>query len=364
MNYDLVNYPLQGRATKDCFICSRIVNQQTIISLLNKRNYEEFWSTKIEEETFISSVYNRYIVLYNFKNYGYYKVDCQKREREFVESYLVPEYYWNSDIILYLDRSDNKYKCLGVNGTLLFEFESKFPVSNLWVESGVLFYFNNEKENNWIKCLNPKDGKEKWHIEFPWQFDRLEKYKNLIILDYQAYDNFRIDQGFEGERDWYNPERFTIVLNGVTGEEIWRLPYTYSKIDYKNGVLLSSFDSTIIEVDLSTGSIISEITVELKNDFGYFPWFVDLEGIYYATHEGFFGKVNRDTGLILWEFDLIDKKGIKRKLSDWVLLGNGNLVLQAIPNHPNGDLTCIFNPEGNLQYSKVKNGERISPDYT
>jgi len=35
-----------------------------------------------------------------------------------------------------------------------------------------------------------------------------------------------------------------------------------------------------------------------------------------------------------------------------------------MPNHPNGDFTCIFNPEENLEYSKVKDGIRIPPPHT
>ena len=84
----------------------------------------------------------------------------------------------------------------------------------------------------------------------------------------------------------------------------------------------------------------------------------DKIGILYTTHQGSFGKVSKTTGTILWEFDLIDPQGPKRKLSDWLLLGNGNLVLQAMPNHPNGDLTCIFNPEENIAFSKIKDGQR------
>src|SRR5690606_22043526 len=160
----------------------------------------------------------------------------------------VPEFGWSSGIVLNLDRKECVYKCLTENNEEVFVFEPKYPLSYKWFKYGILIFSNNEKENNWIKCLDPDGGKEKWKVDFPWQFVRLETYKNLIVLEYQAYDTIRTDKGYEGERDWYNPNRCTIVLNGETGEELWKLRFVYSRIDHEKGVVLSGNDSRVLEV--------------------------------------------------------------------------------------------------------------------
>jgi hypothetical protein len=58
-----------------------------------------------------------------------------------------------------------------------------------------LSYQNNEKENNWIKCLNPNGGDEIWNLELPWHLARLETFNSFIVLEYHAYERIRTDKG-------------------------------------------------------------------------------------------------------------------------------------------------------------------------
>lgn len=354
MNYKLVDYPLQNRSYSDLIINCRNTKEETELSFLSRNDYNLVGSFDIKEETFISSINKGEIILYHFSKPGYYKVDIDAMDKLFVQNDLVPEYTWESGVILCLDRVNRFYKCIVEGGKEVFSFEPKYPISNQWFKYGILFYQNDGKENNWIKCLNPNDGHDLWKIELPWQFVRLESYQGLLILDYHAYENIRTDEAHNGERDWSNPSRYTIAINGETGDELWRRPFSYSKLDRDRGVILSGNDNNLLEVQVDTGEIISDIEINLPTHLGYNPHFTDDDGIYYLTQDHSFGKASKSDGTILWEFDLFDEKGEKRKLSDWLLLGNGNLVLQAMPNHPNGDLTCIFNPEENMEFSKVK----------
>ena len=67
--------------------------------------------------------------------------------------------------------------------------------------------------------------------------------------------------------------------------------------------------------------------VSPRGDLGYYPHFVDEEGIYYTTHQGAFGKVDKVNGQILWEFDLIDEKGEKQKAFGLVTIGKWQFSL-------------------------------------
>src|SRR6056297_841576 len=363
INYKVVDYPLQNRSYSDLIINCRNSEEETEINFLSKNDYKLVDSIEVKEETFISSINKGEIILYHFNKSGYYKVDIEARDKLFVQKDFVPEYTWESGVVLYLDRVNRFYKCIVNVDKEVFSFEPKYPISNHWFEHGILFYQNDGKENNWIKCIDPNNGDDLWKIEFPWQFVRLELYQGLIILDYHAYENIRTDAGYKGERDWSNPSRYTIAIDGETGDELWRLPFTYSKLDHDRGVILSGSDNNLLEVQVSTGEIKSDIETSLSTYLGYNPHFADDDGIYYLTHDHSFGKVRKADGTILWEFDLLDKKGKKRRLSDWLLLGNGSLVLQASPNHLNGDLTCVFDPKENLHYSRIRNGVRIGTDY-
>jgi len=343
-------------------------NQQGWIKQLSKFDYQEKRHVDLWYNVFSDFIDCKYF--YHTRDKIINKLNLKTFEVSKVSVHLLPQYKW-ADLNCNYNLLSKQYEIFDELGNKRLEFKFQHPIITKFINSGVLLYQNNEKENNWIKCLNPDGGNEKWRKEFSWQFARLETYENLIIIEYHAYDKIRTDKGYEGDRDWYNPDRYTIVLNGDTGEEIWRYANSYHQIDYENEVvLIGNINSrlpsgkigslTVIELNIKNGDILTELevrpTIERIPNFH----FVDKSGIYYTDHEGSFGKISKTDGAILWEFDLIDDNEAKRKLSDWLLLGNGNLVLQATPNHPNGDLTCIFNPEENLEFSKIKNGKRIS----
>jgi len=273
---------------------------------------------------------------------------------------LFPMFKWELEN-LYYNLESKQYVVNHVDGQKLFEFKFKSPIVTKYLSCGILLFQNNEKENNWIKCLDPNGGHEKWKIEYPWKIIRLEIYQNIIILEYHAYDNLRSDKGYEGERHWYKPNKFTIAINGESGAEIWRQPFAYSKIDYKNGVILSGGgvshlnNPQVYVVDIESGKLLSNLQVNQEVQLGYYPHFVDETGIYYTVHSGSFGKIDKSNGSIIWEFDLTDSHGKKRKISDWLLLENGKLVLQTLANHPNGGFTCIFDPLENLSNKNYVN---------
>lgn len=358
MKYSKTEYKLQGNFYKNGIISYNPQKTKTEINLLSKVDLSIFSNLELDSETFLSSIGNDRIILYHFKKEGYYKVNLKNNSFEFIKNHLVPEYVWNDGIILFLDRKQKNYKCIKDN-KLLYEFTPTYPIVNNWNKFGVIQYMNDEKSNNWLKCLDPNGGKEKWKKELQWQIIRCEQYDNLLILDYHAYENKRTDEGYEGEIHWAKPNIYTIVLDAETGTEIWKKKFHYSVIDKTHGAILSDENDKVFELDIRTGNTITETKVTPDSGTGHFPHFVDKEGIYYINDNGSFGKINKQTGIIEWEFDLKDEKGEKRKLSDWLLLGNGQLVLQTMPNHPNGDFTCIFDPLENLEYSNIKNGNYI-----
>jgi len=339
---------------------------EVLLMKLSEYSFENISSIKLQYN--VSAYFEKYIYFYHTKDKKIKRLAIESFEISDIGGHLFPKINWVNSNCFHNLRT-RKYEVYSKTGHKIFEFKHEDPVVTKLIASGILLYRNNEKENNWIRCLNPDGGNEKWKLEFPWQFVRLETYDNLIVLEYFAYDNIRTDKGYEGERHWSNPDRYTIVLNAETGEEVWKYPKGYHNIDFRNGVILTSevggykngriTSLLVVEINIYSGEVI--VSKQVIPTIGQGPQFhfVDKHGIYYTSHDGSFGKISKSDGSILWEFDLIDEKGEKRKLSDWLLLGNGNLVLQAVPNHPNGDFTCIFNPEENLQYSKVKNGERL-----
>lgn len=339
-----------------------------ILMKLSEHSFEKISSIKLQYN--VSAYFEKYIYLYHTKDKRIKRLAIESLDILDIEGHLFPQINW-VNLNCFLNIQTKKYEVYSKNGHRVFEFKYEYPVVTKFIASGILLFQNNEKSNNWISCLSPDGGNEKWKKEYLWQIVRLDTYENLIILEYHAYNNIRTDKGYEGERDWYHPSRYTIVLNGETGEEVWKYPNSYHYIDFVSGVILTGKVNQIlsngkieslsaIELNIENGAILTEIEVIPTIEDGFQCHFIDNEGIYYISYNHSFGKISRINGFILWEFDLIDNQGEKRRISDWLLLGNGNLVLQTMPNHPNGDFTCIFNPNENMEYSKVKDGQRVA----
>lgn len=284
-------------------------------------------------------------------------------------SKLIPKYSWG-DLVCYFNLTNGIYEIINYNGEKVYGFEIKHPISVCYGIFGIYELYNAHKQNNWVRCIFPNRGEEKWRADFSWKINRLEQFEELLVLDYHAYETIRSDEGYEGQIDWHNPKRYSIVIDSKTGTEMWRSPIGFQKMDKRNGVLVTGtideFDSrtgsitaeSVIEIDIKTGKVLTKVAVKPVDRLGYYLHFVDKEGIYYTNHYGSFGKISKQNGDVLWEFDLLDEKGVKRKVSNWLLLGNGKLVLQAMPNHPNGNLMCIFDPTENMGFSNIKDGIR------
>ncbi|SMG52298.1 hypothetical protein SAMN05661096_03909 [Marivirga sericea] len=286
----------------------------------------------------------------------YVLFDEKKIYREEGEFYLISKMKEN---VLRYSPSEKVYVS-EISGSEIFRYQKPklnelFFYKNFIIEAEMF----HKKQNNWLKCIEPSTGNEKWRLDFEWQIVRCEAYQHLLILDYNHYE-LRTDKGYEDQMNWENPIKYTIAINAETGDEAWRHNFRYNTIDYENGLVLSG-GHTAKSVDMATGKLTRDVTIIPEDLYGYRLRFSDEEGFYYIHHRGSFGKISKTSGNVLWEFDLLDEQGAKRKLTDWLLLGNGKLVLSTLPNHPNGDFTCIFDPEENMEYSNIIDGKRVKP---
>ncbi|HMT71199.1 MAG TPA: hypothetical protein PKD16_13625 [Saprospiraceae bacterium] len=280
-----------------------------------------------------------------------------------IEGSLFPKFNW-INFKGFFNIETQKYEIFDKNGQSVFE-SNFYPPPMKFANFGILTFIMNSKENSWISCLDPNGGKEMWRLDFDWNITQLEIHKNLIVIAYHAYERFRTDEGYEGQRNWYNPYKYTIVIDGSSGKEIWRFDEQYEYIDFNNEVVLLKKkhevidgkirSMSVIELDIHTGKELTNVLLSPIKPFGVIPSFVDNEFIYYKVYKGPFGKISKKTGKIVWEFDLIDPYGDKRMVNDWILLGNGKLVLQA-PSNQNGTFTCIFDPEENMEFANIIDG--------
>lgn len=285
-----------------------------------------------------------------------------------IEGRLLPQFNW-INFKGFFNIETQKYEIFDKNGQSVFE-SSFYPPPMKYAYFGILTYVMNNKENCWISCLDPNGGKEMWRLDFDWNITQLEIHKDLIVIAYHAYEKLRTDEGYEGVRHWYDPYKYTIVIDGGTGKEIWRYDEKYDYIDFKNEVVLLTKNHevidgkiqsmSVIELDIYTGKELTNVLLSHVKPFGVIPSFVDSEFIYYKVYKGPFGKISKKTGKIVWEFDLLDQNGDKRMVNDWILLGNGKLVLQAPSNQKSGAFTCIFDPEDNMDFSNIIDGVSLA----
>lgn len=330
----------------------------------------------IKHSNFNYSIVDDLIITYSlisyFKDFIYFYDTTESRIKRLavndftiaeMEGCLFPKFNWlNFQGVFNIEKQ--KYQIFDKNGQSVFE-SSFYPPPMKFANFGILTYIMNSKENSWISCLDPNGGKEMWRIDFDWKISRLEIHKDLIVISYHAYERFRMDEGYEGQRHWYNPYKYTIVIDGGTGKEIWRFDEQYDYIDFNNEVVLVKKNHevidgkirsmSVIELDIHTGKDLTNVLLSPVKPFGVIPSFVDSEFIYYKVYKGPFGKISKKTGKIVWEFDLIDPYGNKRMVNDWILLGNGKLVLQPPPNK-DGTFTCIFDPEENMEFANIIDG--------
>ena len=305
----------------------------------------------------VNSYFRDSIYFYHTSDKIIKRLDIKTFHIDIIGGDLFPKYYWDKYKAFH-NLTSRYYEIYDCKGEKLHEFRSDSSLSFLLYPCGILKYHINEKKDNWLVNVNPDNGKEIWRMEFEWKITRVEHNEKYLILNYSAYENIRQDTGYEGQRDWYHPNYYVICIDGETGTEIWKTTGIFFDLNRKFGTVLIS-DSPKKEIEIASGRVVAQMNESPKNESGAPPHYSDEKHIYYLSNSHEFGKYNKFTGEIIWEFNLIDEKGQKRMLSDWLVLGNGNLVLQTLPNHPDGDFTCIFNPEENMEFSKVKNGVRI-----
>ncbi len=331
----------------DYFIAG--VNKGDVIErlFLDKKDYSVVKKIDFERSAFYFLPDE--IVATNLKD-GYKTLSLKDFQLSSFSESLVPRYKW-SNSTSYIDLTD-KSLIIKNEDLEILKFKDQHPVQNKFCEEGIIKYLVHEQNKSWVKLISPDSGDVQWELQFEWKIVRLNIYKNVIVLEYHAFENLREDKEHVGEVHWANPNVYTIVIDAATGKELWRRQIQYSLIDRNNELILASNEEAIFEYNIWTGDLVTKVVYQHHKHLGYYPHFTDKHGIYYTGHDGEFGRINR-YGNIDWEFILLDQQNERRILSEWLLLGNGKLVLQAKSNHPNGDLICIFNPEENLEYSKV-----------
>lgn len=267
--------------------------------------------------------------------------------------------------------SEKIYKLNGGN----YEFTKSDDTSLLFIKTNIIEYYNWNRTNNYLRCINPDGGAELWRLDLPWHIGKIDIYEHYIIFEYREYPNVYESGPFAGEIIEHERIEHTICLDGNTGQELWRWPGGYQKIDPQYGVILTGLrvadeegyriGSRTIELDIATGKeLTNQLLTPFVEDSIFGTDFVDETAIYYRHDKGAFGKINKADGSIVWEFFLIDENNKKRILGNWLKLGNGKFVLQALTHTKNGEnlgeLMCIFDPEENMEFSNVKNGVRVT----
>ena len=320
------------------------------LSIRTKNNYELVNQINLDYQ-YTSQFFDR-IFTANKDKQTITEINLETLTTKQSNSTKLPVFFWEK-ATCYHNLENYTYEVLDAENRILNSYKIEYPLGFKCCDNGVLLWNNNQKENNWIECRDPITNKINWKINLDWKFVRIELFQNVIVIEYHSFEKFRTDKRYGGERDWYNPNRFTMAFSTFNGDQIWKHKFVFSQIDKENQVVFGG-DNSIYEVDLKSGELLNQVRVNPEYYLGYCPHFKDSSGYYYTLHNGKFGKVNKHNGIIEWEFDLIDKLGAKRKITDWNLLSNGSLIIKAMPNHKNGDITCIFNPKENINYSKIE----------
>jgi len=352
MVYNQVEYLTLLRHPK-WIISQRSFQKSSVLSIRSTQDYIEEFRREYDDSHSFEIIGNE-IFCKSIDQPYYEKISLLDFNIETFSKKGTLAYRWKQ-LYLNIDFESSSYFVSNRKNEIVFQFKPNSVYRYSWTNVGVLEYFNNEKTSNWIRCIDPNGGMELWRIDYPGYIVRCEQYNNLLILDYHTY-NTRTDKGYEGQISWHKPNKYTLAIDAKSGKEVWKQKLGYDKIDRTNGVATSGGHKAV-EIDLNSGEIKYEVKISPSDKFGYFLHFVDDTGIYYTNHYSSFGKISKMTGEIMWEFDLIDKEGKKRKLSEWLLLGNGKLVLQAMPN-TGEPLMCVFDPEANLEESNIINGRK------
>lgn len=268
------------------------------------------------------------------------------------DRYLVEKY---EQYRLFYNPSQKVYFCYS-NDSVVYKFDREPGIEYMFFRTSILKIKMRDSTNSWIKCVDGDNGNEKWIAKYPWKIVRCEQFHNVLVVDYHSYENIRDDEGYEGQIHWSKPNIYTIVIDIETGQELWRKRMAYSKIDKQFGVILGGVNK-VSETDIHSGKMITEIIVNPSYSDSYFPDFVDEEYIYYVHFNGSFGRIRKSDGVIDWEFQLEDDRGEKRKLSNWLLLGNGKLILESMIGEQS--FSCIFDPKENLEFATIRNGIKL-----
>jgi len=137
-------------------------NQLGWIKQLSKFDYQE----KKHVDLFynVSSNFNDCKYFYHTRDNIIKKLDIYSFHITIVSGHLFPKHKW-LNFICYHNLLSKQYEIHSLQGNKTFDFKYQHPIVTKFIDSGVLLYQNSEKENNWIKCLDPNGGVEKWKKE-------------------------------------------------------------------------------------------------------------------------------------------------------------------------------------------------------
>ena len=318
-------------------IVTRDHNNGLTYSLRSSKDFSILQSKNIGDRKYAIHYLEKKVVLTDLREH-HLVINPMKNE---FSKYTGSRYKISESLLMELFYNPKEHKYQILNSNILHNSFQKRPNIEYKILDFACLEYKLDHPNAYIRMFNLIDGLEKWKVNLKENIVRLDYSFGFIVLDSESKTGS------------------TIVLNQKDGKVRWRCEKSYTSINKRRGIVQFGGDC-LSEIDLSSGKYLFKTNPIGSNNCVYFPYFNNQKAVYYLTDDHSFGMIKKDTGSILWEFDLIDPQGAKRKLSDWLLLGNGNLVLQAMPNHPNGDLTCIFNPEENMAFSKINEGERIS----
>lgn len=120
-------------------------NNNTEFNFLSTADYSVINSTNVYEKVAFSTIVGRDLILYNFRNPGFYKVDSISLNQKFINSNLIPVYSWCTGIRLLLDHDERVFICLDDKNNKTFQIKRNPSIIKLWFSHGILFCKKKQK---------------------------------------------------------------------------------------------------------------------------------------------------------------------------------------------------------------------------
>lgn len=362
MKYTELNIEYQESVVNDLLISiEHREKSETCVYFLSKNDFSIINSVLIGDLVHLVSTIDNCLNFYHYQLNYYYKINIENFKCERIESDLTPEYLYVNGSIQFLDNSNKIYRIKSKGSETYLMFKPEKEYGHKWIKNGILKYSNAEKSNNWIVLMEPESRKEKWKIQLEWKITQIETFSSLILINYEKYDKLRSDKGYEGERDWYNPSKETLIINSSNGDIVKSLNFEFYKIDRESNVLLSYVTVTRLSNGYTNDSFfhiqsLINLKEEKRIDFKHshnsvlYPMFQTDDSLYYKKHKGEIGQVDKVSGELNWEFIITDQNGKTYNVDTFRKLENQNIILRTTKTQQ-ASISLIFNPKENLEFN-------------